>query len=709
MAIFFPPFEKFSLLKVKPEPGEFYLLKFLKDNLDDSFEVYFQTFLNGDRPDIIIMRKDYGVFIIEVKDWNLSHYYIDEKRRWRLKKNHAYIKSPIDQVLRYKENIYNLHIPNLLECKIKDFRFWSIVSCGVYFHNETSETLKSFIIDPFKDDIKYLKSLWNTDLIGRNLLNRSDFERILWNRHLISNYKKELFSENLYNSIKRYLQPIQHTKEEGVLINFSIMQKRLILSKPSERLIKGVMGSGKTTILAHRAVNSNKRTGQKVLILTFNITLKNFIHDKINNVPDDFNLNDFYVTNYHNFISAELNNLGIDYILPEDFFAWTDIQKSSFWEEKYYSNINLFEDYSDKIIKYETILIDEIQDYKKPWMEIIKKFFLAKGGEFILYGDEKQNIFGNVLKNKEIITNIDHEPLELKVCFRSDQKIKDIAIKFQQIFFQGKYNIDDFNKQLSLSLGFEDCGYTNYIFLPTGNSIIALYDIVVDNSKRLKEHPNDITILSLSISFLRKFDFYYRIRSNEKTNTMFETEEVWYKLFLDLNMNHEIIKNGVELFSKSKLQKDDIKRSKLAVLISLVRFYREFNGDFFKIKLDKYLAKQNIEYLSFKDWYDSFLNGEFLKGTPLASRIKNIRDNKKFNFWPNPGTLKLSTIHSFKGWEANTLFLLVEQNITSSYGFSFDELIYTGMTRSRHNLIMINFGNDYYHKELKLLFENQKV
>jgi hypothetical protein len=77
--------------------------------------------------------------IIEVKDWKFPNYYLDDRRKWRLKQNHAYLKSPLDQVLQYKENIYNLHIENLLEKKIKNFKYWTIVCCAVYFHNETEQ------------------------------------------------------------------------------------------------------------------------------------------------------------------------------------------------------------------------------------------------------------------------------------------------------------------------------------------------------------------------------------------------------------------------------------------------------------------------------------------------------------------------------------------------------------------------------------------
>lgn len=172
MAQFYPSYEKIKQLTVKPEEGELFILKFLKDNLDDSFEIYFNPFLNGDRPDIIIMRKNYGVMIIEVKDWELSHYYLDERRKWRLKQNNAHLKSPIDQVLTYKENMYNLHIENLLEKKIKNFKYWSIVCCAVYFHNETQSSLSDFLIKPYKEDRKYQDFLkWNIELIGNDNLN----------------------------------------------------------------------------------------------------------------------------------------------------------------------------------------------------------------------------------------------------------------------------------------------------------------------------------------------------------------------------------------------------------------------------------------------------------------------------------------------------------------------------------------------------------
>ena len=83
--------------------------------------------------------------------------------------------------------------------------------------------------------------------------------------------------------------------------------------------------------------------------------------------------------------------------------------------------------------------------------------------------------------------------------------------------------------------------------------------------------------------------------------------------------------------------------------------------------------------------------------------IKEIRRNKKFHFWMNPGIMKLSTIHSFKGWEIHTLILIITNPDNNhileeeSKEFISDELIYTALTRCRYNLIVVNLGIEKYN------------
>ncbi|KAA6323228.1 hypothetical protein EZS27_027314 [termite gut metagenome] len=304
MATLIPTIDKILRFKVKPEEGELALLRFLEKTLDNSFEIYFNPYMNGDRPDIVIMRKGYGVLIIEVKDWDINLYELDERKHWRLKTESTILKSPIQQVLKYKDNLYELHIDSLLEKKIKDIRKFNIVACVVYFHNASSAQIRDLLIKPYEKDKKYQDFLkYNIDLIGYDNLNEVDFNQLCIKRYLKANKESFLFTNDFYDSFKRFLNPPNHMKDEGIDFRYSPKQMEIIYERKNQQRIKGVVGSGKTTVLAARAVQAYKRMAllnpdAQVLILTFNITLKNFIHDKLNKVKEDFPWSAFVISNY---------------------------------------------------------------------------------------------------------------------------------------------------------------------------------------------------------------------------------------------------------------------------------------------------------------------------------------------------------------------------------------------------------------------------
>ena len=88
-------------------------------------------------------------------------------------------------------------------------------------------------------------------------------------------------------------------------------------------------------------------------------------------------------------------------------------------------------------------------------------------------------------------------------------------------------------------------------------------------------------------------------------------------------------------------------------------------------------------------------------------RLEEIRRNRKFHFWMESGTVKLSTVHSFKGWELQTGILLIDEDDMNDEERkkkgeplkgkeTTDELLYTALTRVRENLIVINIGNQKY-------------
>lgn len=732
MAIFYPSLEKISMFKVPATVGEWTLLEFLKNCLDDSFEVYFNPFLNGDRPDVLIMRKGYGVMIIEVKDWNLNNFRLNEKKKWIFIQNGSVVKSPIDQVLKYKNNLYDLHVTDLLQMKIKDYRHFNIVACAVYFHCASQHELEDRLIKPYKDDKKYQTFIkYNMDFIGKDELNEEDFINLLKKRRIIASSPSWLFTDVIYENFKRLLSPAEHLKAEGEPYRYSDKQKSIIYSTNLEQRVRGVFGSGKTTVLAARAVQAYKRAlsrnnTPRILILTFNITLKNFIHDKLNRVDETFPLDSFIIINYHQFINAELNNLNIEMEIPE---SMDKAHISDYLERMYYGNVQLFYEHKNQIVKYDAVLIDEIQDYHRSWMEIIKNFFRDPKGDYVLFGDVKQNIYGQPTLQKDVVTNV-RGVNELKYCFRSDFKVRDLAQSFQQNVFGDKYDTDDFSENGSYDFFGQQQqkeGYINYMYLQDKNNIASLYTIIRGNilNKAGNISPNDITILGYTTGLLRTFDAYYRYASREKTNSMLETIETMYMTHLNYigknnggNPNLAWFNNITEHFKKKLFPKrttlydyDLIKlRQHIAVLFTIYDLYVSF-PDTFKERLIEECEKCRISFdvlIAFRKHYEEVLT-QFKKEV-YSSNYKNIRDNKKLHFWMNSGTIKISTINSFKGWESEVVFLVLEPKYDKSttFNLSFDELLYTGITRCKRNLIVINFGNEEYDIKIRPLIAKLK-
>ncbi|MDO4764082.1 MAG: AAA family ATPase, partial [Flavobacteriaceae bacterium] len=430
--------------------------------------------------------------------------------------------------------------------------------------------------------------------------------------------KSKYFTEELYESFARILKPSRHTIEKGVPINLSPIQKELSISvEKQKKRIKGVAGSGKSLVLAQRAVNAHKRTGGFVLILTFNITLKNYLHDRISAVREEFDWAFFRICNYHEFIKSNMNNANIS---VKDLNLKTYDEKE--FEDKIFSNLDLFEHCAEQLQKYEVILIDEAQDFKEKWIRMIVKYFANENAEIVAFADEKQNIYSRDLdsdKMPKIPVQVGAWDKRLNTSYRLSEKIATLAYSFQKHFFADKYDIENKIDTSYKPMLFDSKIEYHFVSLTESKSISKyIYEQIIKH----KFNSNDITILSSEINILRELNEELQRISKEKTNIMFETQE---------------------------------------------------------------------EYECYKE----------------TMSLDNIRKTRKTNFWMNRGTFKLSTIQSFKGWETPVLFLVINKNIKTNQvlisgnenikptEFS-DELIYTGMTRCKDSLFIINLNNKNY-------------
>ena len=99
-------------------------------------------------------------------------------------------------------------------------------------------------------------------------------------------------------------------------------------------------------------------------------------------VDEKFPVEKFIINNYHSFINSELNNLNIPIEIPDNI---PEKEKSAFLDSHYYSNISLFEKHKNEIAKYDCVFIDEIQDFHRQWMDIIKNYFRDPLGDYVLF------------------------------------------------------------------------------------------------------------------------------------------------------------------------------------------------------------------------------------------------------------------------------------------------------------------------------------
>ncbi len=618
MALLHPDWTTIQKSHQPPTEGELTFLRFLEANLkSDEYEIYFQPYLNGDRPDIVLMRKGGGVLIIEVKDYDLGLYSVDQKTKWHVRTKEGRlqpIQSPFQQVFHYKENMFDLHSGALKAGKMSNPNTYYVVNCAVFFSVATYSEFERLAINPFKnkstdvepeDDSyqKYLKFLSYFEVYTKDTLSTEKLHNHL-HKCWVSR-ESRLFENNHYVSLKRYLMPPYHYEKEGRDIIYTLEQKKLVISEAGKRQkIKGVAGCGKTFVLAKRAVNAHLRTGERVLILTYNLSLVNYIRDRIKEVKADFPWTAFHIVNYHQFFKSEANNYGLQI---------TDL---SCWD-----NPKFFEPVKDEISKYKAVFIDEVQDYKLEWFDLLNAYFVHPDAELVVFGDEKQNIYDRPLEEKQMIVARQMPGRwnqSLRNSIRFTTNIAKLAARFQQAFLGRKYSLEEIGSINQGELGFVGpfnvVGKIDYFHLNSDATAQDYFNIIKGYVTQHGIHSSDVAVLGATVTKIREIDFLIRSEMKEKTIATFENQEY---------------------FDKNK---------------------------------------------------------------PPQKELEKLRRMKKLYFFMKTGTMKLSTIHSFKGWEIPTLFVVIDDLETNASGFTSHELIYTAITRAKQNLIILNAASDAYHE-----------
>lgn len=574
--------------------------------------VFAQPYLNGTRPDIIVFNPFVGVVIIEVKDWKLYHYSWESINKGTDIKdnlmvtdsNGSYkIKSPLTQVIHYKEIIIGQLVPMIGELIDKNNAAFALIKVAIYFHNETTKDAQNFFS-------KKVPNFKHFPIFGNDYLNDpKSIEKII--PEVI--YKGSKYWDRAWNyELLFWFKPPLHSIEQGTPLKLRADQFKIAEPRAGHYRVRGVAGSGKTLSLAYRAAKLASQN-KNVLVISYNITLWHYIKDMIARATFNFSWSSFTFNHFHGFCRDVLNNLGCDW--PDSTFDFeledNDLKASALQDFFRYTIPNTINEAikSKKYKKFDAILIDEGQDFYIEWYSMLNKNFLNSNDELLVVVDKKQNIYQRELdwfdkrtRNSEL-EKFKTDILILTISYRLPPRIVAMANEFSEMF-----NLDQ-----GLKVAREKI-----------NPQVIQYDHIV----------------------------WIDIDEDKKFNWI-------YKAFDTLKKNGESASDIVILLPNHKIGLD------------CVRYFENKN-----VKVN------HIFELGIEKWTHSH----------------------KKAFWMGDSRLKMSTIHSFKGWELMNVIIFLPLNSPES-NLRLDAILYTALTRTRKNLVIFNaqlryneFGKRFPHR-----------
>lgn len=317
----------------------------LKNCNSNSSNVFFRPSINCDKVDFVWTNVDRGIALINVCEC------IDD------------LEKELSRIKGIRDNLFAMHLKSIKIDSITRKNVFYYIHTALFFPNTTRDevTMAANAINAIKggDCLKDMILFFPSSNITAEL-------NAIHSKKCKNEYQSELIS---------LIVGKWHSYKDGDAdIKLTRRQTELVRSTQTRLKVKGVAGSGKTLVIAYRAVEQYLRTGKRVLIITFNITLMQYIRMKINQVQADFPTNMFEITNYHQFFHSMMVRYA-----GQNFGDADDPE--------------FFQKYANDIQKYQSIIIDEVQDFKSEWLRSIFTYFIEPKGSISVFGDGEQNIY----------------------------------------------------------------------------------------------------------------------------------------------------------------------------------------------------------------------------------------------------------------------------------------------------------------------------
>jgi hypothetical protein len=387
-----PPLNALSTLRTPLDAAERRVLDLLHAELPVEWQVYIQPHLNGLRPDFVLVHPGQGIAVFEVKDWNESTLR-EACRPGR--------ENPVDKIDRYKKELYELYLPSL-----PDRTGFGAITAGLIFPNAPEAMLHRYL-DVARARLGHSQRA-QYPLVGSESM-AAGLPRVF--PRAAANTGCRL-SPDVLRDLHYWLREPDFQAEQRLQPVLTERQRLLVTGRTESgyRRVRGPAGAGKSLVLAGRAAHLAAE-GKKVLVVTYNHTLRNYLKDLAvrfgsGRLRDDVTWLGFHEwvkracseagegQRYHDFWRSHLQDphdldvarIGRTPRLAEALNA----QLPSLLEEI------LVRD-AAAVTHYDAILVDEGQDFQPHWWSLLRRI-CRPGGEMILVADATQDIYGNAAR-----------------------------------------------------------------------------------------------------------------------------------------------------------------------------------------------------------------------------------------------------------------------------------------------------------------------
>lgn len=376
MAILRPALDQLGQLLEPLNAGELRVARQLASQLDDEWTVYVQPRLGLDMPDFVAVHDEYGACVIEVKDWAYGKYRIGDNGMVECRNGQGWERTeqhPRYQAERYRSEIFQRFFASPDDGTPVGPAVRAVVLLLNHSTRDARKALKPVgmipalgAIDVYGED--HLHDL-TAVLIGRTPARPSQWSLDRLRQHLA------------YSDVVLELQGAQRLSDGARNIESNANNARM-------RRVRGPAGCGKSFGLAARAARLAAQ-GKSVLVLSYNITLAHYLETLVASHARAYGANPRRVTctHFHGFcarVADDAKQLGMPLAAPKGVAPFNVPVANA---------QSAFENGFERT--YDAILVDEGQDFRPEWWNLLRQHVLADDGEMLLVVDPTQDMFGN--------------------------------------------------------------------------------------------------------------------------------------------------------------------------------------------------------------------------------------------------------------------------------------------------------------------------